>query len=250
MSARSIYTATLFLFILVNGASQNVRFVIKKEKLSAAKFITDIAPGLWDNMILPEKDRSELDYLKKATYAETFIYSSNYNTLVNYISVEIVAICSSKKVNAFALNDKLTEAQRNILSKADVGTDIIIKVKFKHKGRARYMANNEIIEGYLPVNVVPYTEAEFLNGTKQVEDYLSEKIFKIKDPNRKQPPIIKFTISEEGKVINAKITQTSNSPKTDKILLEATTNMPKWKPAKNSKGVTVKQEFCIQLGGG
>ncbi len=250
MNTRSIYTATLLLFIAVNSFSQNLRSVVNKEKLNSAKFLTDIAPGLWDNMILPEKDRVELNHLKKATYAETFIYSSNYNTLVNYISVEIVAICNGKKISGLALNDKLTDAQKNIISKADIGSEIIIKVKFKHKAQSRYITSTEVVEGFLPIKIVPFVEAEFLNGTMPVEDYLLKKISKIKDPKNTQSPILKFIVDEEGKVINVKLEQTSNSKKIDNTLLEATTNMPKWKPAKNSKGVSVKQEFCIQLGGG
>lgn len=250
MNIKLIYTSALIGVIIINCSAQNFRSVAKVEKLSSAKFITDISPGLWDNMILPDKDRNELDYLKKATYAETFLYSSNYNTLVNYISVEIVAICNGKKVSSVGLSDKLTNAQRSVLSKADIGSDIIVKVKFKHRAHSRFVANSNIIEGYLPIKVVPFVEAEFLSGTKLVEDYLMEKIDKINDPKNTQPPVLKFVVNEEGKVINAKMEQTSKSSKIDKILLEATTNMPKWKPAKNSKGVTVKQEFCIQLGGG
>jgi len=224
--------------------------VVKVEKLSSLKFITDITPGLWDSMVLPEKDRNELNYLKKATYAETFLYSNNYNTLVNYFSGEIVAICNGKKVSSIGLNDKLTDAQKNVLSKADIGTDIIVKVKFEHRAHSRFLASSNIIEGHLQVRIVPFVEAKFLNGTKLLEDYLMEKIAKIKDPKNTQAPILKFVVNEEGKVINATIEQTSKSSKIDKILLEATTNMPKWKPAKNSKGITVEQEFCIQLGGG
>ncbi len=250
MTIRSLYTSILFLFIVTNAWAQNVRSVVKKEKLNTVKFITDIAPGLWDNMIMPYNDRVDLNYLKKATYPETFFCSSNYNTIINYISVEILVTSGGKRLSALGLNDKLTNTQKKIISISDLGTDVIIKVRFKHKGHSKYITNKEIIEGELPVTVVPYIEAEFLDGTVQVEDYLLKKIAKIKDPKNTQPPVVKFAIDEEGKIINVKMEQTSNSTRIDKILLEAITNMPKWKPAKNSKGVTVKQEFCIQLGGG
>ena len=59
-----------------------------------------------------------------------------------------------------------------------------------------------------------------------------------------------FTVNEEGEIVNAKISQTSGDSKTDKLFVEAINKMPKWKPAQNSKGVKVKQEFIFNLSGG
>jgi len=35
-----------------------------------------------------------------------------------------------------------------------------------------------------------------------------------------------------------------------KLILDETKKMPKWKPAKNSEGIKIKQEFSIPFGGG
>lgn len=250
MFKKLIITTTLVLSIITNNHSQNIRAVIKYDKLNSVKYITDLYPELWDKMYMPYNDRFDIDQLKKITYSETFFKSSNYNSLIYYVSVEILATCQGKTITAVGLNDKLTEKQKSILCSADLNSDVIVKVRFKHKGNSRYITNREVIEGFLPITIVPYTEAEFLNKGMSVNEYLRKKIAGIKESKNIQPAVLKFSVDEQGKPVNAKIEQTSKSSKIDKILLEAITNMPKWKPAKNSKGVTVKQDFCIQLGGG
>jgi TonB family protein len=250
MFKKLIITTTLFLSIITNNHSQNIRAVIKYDKLNSVKYIIDLYPELWDKMYMPYNDRFDIDQLKKATYTESFNGARNYNCLIYYVSVEIIASCQGKTITATGLNDKLTEKQKKILSQADVGTDVIVKVRFKHKGNSRYITNREIVEGFMPITVVPYVEAEFLNDGVSVTEFLREKIRGIKESKNIEPAVVKFIVNEQGKAINAKIEKTSKSSKIDKILLEAITNMPKWKPAKNSKGVTVKQDFCIQLGGG
>jgi TonB family protein len=61
---------------------------------------------------------------------------------------------------------------------------------------------------------------------------------------------VKFTVNEEGGIMNPKMLRTSRDSKADKLVLEAISKMPKWKPAQNSKGVKVKQEFTVPFGGG
>lgn len=104
------------------------------------------------------------------------------------------------------------------------------------------------------VTVVPETEAEYPGGFKQLTEYLTENfINKISEKNaleRIRQAIVKFTVNEEGQIVDAKIFKTSKDPKTDKLLLEAINKMPKWSPAKNAMGIKVKQEISIPFGGG
>ena len=59
---------------------------------------------------------------------------------------------------------------------------------------------------------------------------------------------VRFAVSEQGEVIRVRVTESSGDPKTDKILLETIQGMPKWKPAENSKGVKLMQEFVFSVG--
>ena len=81
--------------------------------------------------------------------------------------------------------------------------------------------------------------------------YLRENaINKIPETTSKQlqQVIVGFTVNEEGKIANVQISKTSGDPNTDKLLLEAINKMPKWRPAEDSKGVKVKQEFEFSVG--
>ena len=63
-----------------------------------------------------------------------------------------------------------------------------------------------------------------------------------------QQCVVIFAINEAGEIVNAKISRSSGDSKTDKLLLETIYKMPKWKPAKNSKGIKVKQIFEFSVG--
>jgi TonB family protein len=110
------------------------------------------------------------------------------------------------------------------------------------------------MEGQYSITIVPAMEAEFPGGFKQISTYLNDNFFnKITqkgNTDKIRQTSLKFTINEEGKVVNSKIFNTSSDVKIDQLLLEAINKMPKWKPAKNSKGIKVKQEFMIPFGGG
>ena len=56
-----------------------------------------------------------------------------YNTIINYVSIEISGTCSGKKVTAISNTETLTIEQKNILAKVDTGSKIFIKIKFTYK---------------------------------------------------------------------------------------------------------------------
>jgi TonB family protein len=101
---------------------------------------------------------------------------------------------------------------------------------------------------------VPDYEAEYPGGFTQITDYYLEHVIKKVSEKKASDKIglaiIKFTVNEAGKIADAQIFKTSTDPTIDKLLLEATHKMPLWKPAKNSHGMNVKQEFIIPLGMG
>ena len=59
---------------------------------------------------------------------------------------------------------------------------------------------------------------------------------------------IYFVINEAGKVENTLLTQSSGDTEIDEILLQLLSKMPKWTPAKNAEGKTVKQKFALKIG--
>lgn len=172
------------------------------------------------------------------------------------VFTEISVSINGKTAVAKSSSDKLTTSQKNILNTADLGANINVTIKYKYKDQTNdiWGSRNKIIKGATVVTIVPATEAEYPGGWKELSVYFSGNVFKkISEKNisdKLQLATIKFTINEEGKVMNATIAQTSTDKTIDKLLLEAMNGMPNWKPAVNSKGERVKQEISILLGGG
>jgi TonB family protein len=224
--------------------------VVKKESLKGIQFVSEITPALWPTLWMPGEQRNTLDQLSRMAYSGSFIYSNKYNMIIDYESVQIIATCYGKTLTAQGEGDALNFEQKNILNMADAGSDLMIKIRFRFKSgkTGSSVITKDIVEGNLTLTVLPEIEAEFPGGYLQVTDYfkkaLKEKVAKSNAKNAS----IKFTVNENGVVSNARIGESSGNKNIDKILLEATTNMPKWKPARNSKGTSVKQEFHVMLG--
>ena len=187
---------------------------IKKEKLSEAKLISDVVPG----------------------------YPVNWIT--KYLSVENQGISKGKTVKALSTNEALSTEQKDILSAVDLGSDVIVNVKYDYMNPVTNNIEKSII--HVSLTAVPEIEAEYIEGKEQLVKYLKEnsqtKIFEI-TPKQFQSISIRFTVNEEGEIINANVFRSSAEPKIDKLLLDLINKMPKWKPAKNENGIKVKQDF-------
>jgi len=63
-----------------------------------------------------------------------------------------------------------------------------------------------------------------------------------------KPVLVRFTIDENGEVINTEMHMSSEIDKVDKLMLKTIQKMPKWKPAQTSNGTLVKQDFEFSVG--
>ncbi len=176
-------------------------------------------------------------------------YPSNW--ISSYVSVEMIGTCAGKVVKAYGLNEKLTTEQIQILNTIDLASNLVINVKYMYNDFGRNKLENS--EMHVEMTVVPEVEAEFIGGEKQLISYLKLNSYSklpTKKPNDFKGAVIKFTINEGGDVINARTTQKWGDAKTDQMLLDLIKNMPKWKPAINTNGVKVKQDFVFSVGAG
>jgi TonB family protein len=174
------------------------------------------------------------------------------NWITSYDSVEILATCNGKAMRAMSPNDALSTEQKNILKTIDMGGELFINVwyKFVNDFNNNIPENNQI---HVKFTVVPETEAEYPGGQEQLENYLKENaINKISETISKQfgKSVVIFTVDEQGETTKATISESSGDATTDKLLLDAINKMPKWKPAENSKGIKVKQEFIFYVRNG
>lgn len=209
------------LFSFAQEMGYEVRGIYKKpilkEKLNAAKTISDINAG----------------------------YPASW--IAGYVSVEILATYQGTTLRAASKNDTLNTEQINILNKADVGTAITVDVKYLPNSSRK----NDIKKINFSYTVIPEIEAEYPGGYERLKQYLKASAMDEiagKLEEQLQVATVKFTVNEGGEIINAQVSQTSDNEKVDQLLLEAIYNMPKWKPAENSKGIKVKQDFEFSIG--
>lgn len=163
----------------------------------------------------------------------------------DYISVEILTSYKGVVRKAVSNNDTLSKTQKDYMISADVGTDISVKATYIP------VDVNEIKEYKFTFTIHPENEAKYMAGQQELKKYLkAAAIDKITDSCLKQYQLaaVKFTISEEGQVINPHISSKSENEKTDILLLEAIRQMPDWEPATYANGIKAKQEFVFTVG--
>lgn len=232
--------------------------VVKYEKLPEINLVGDILDEMWIDLKIPYDDRLALEAKRKQEYSVgTYLYPSlGYEMLIDYDSVEIIVRSKGELLSSIGLGEKLTAEQKKLLNSADLGSDIHIKISYSYKDQENDPsgADRKIVHGFLDVNVVPETEAEFPGGFNQLTKYLMDnvihKVDEAKFADNLLQASVKFTIDEEGRLVQATIHNSSGNQKIDKLILDAFQKMPVWNAAKDSKGHAVRQEFRIPFGGG
>jgi len=197
--------------------------IISKEKLDSAHTLLDL------------NKYYEADWVKAYESVETSVYQNG-----------ILKKTISKDIN-------LTEEQKEFLAAADKGRSIEIKVHYLPKNTLK---DNPIKEINFSFNVYPQIEAEFPGGQEKLNAYLkANAIDKLPTSSLDEEDLtaIYFTITEEGKVVDVEIYDTTkfNRPvekKIHNILVEAICNMPDWSPATYSTGAKEKQSFILTVG--
>ncbi|MEM8908343.1 MAG: energy transducer TonB [Bacteroidota bacterium] len=165
-----------------------------------------------------------------------------------YIAVEISASHQGKIKSVIGENDLLSQAQKDLMTQADVGTDIAVNVRYIPENNLRHNEEKEINFTFL---VDPENEARYISGPQQLNQYLKEKAIDLIPDGHFQGfalAAVKFTINEEGAIINAHVFETSKDENIDALLLKAITDMPCWQPAAYANGVKAKQEWVLTIG--
>ena len=235
-------------YIKRNGPTFNI------EKISQSKTIFDVCPDLWKYMIFNQKQRNRLDSLRKihASLAFYTFHDAGYNNVMDVYSLELETYQANKKVRIFAEGQVLSEEQINSIKNLTLGNTIAFNVKLKSKYKVNAIEGDYYFEGYIPIVILPNTEASFAAGTKEFNNYIENNIV-----NKYTPPKdivnlhqikVKFTVEKDGTLSGTKIIYPSNNHKIDQFVIEQINKMPKWNAARNRKGAAVKQDIEIVFG--
>lgn len=224
----------------------------KHEKLKDVSKLAELSTHLWESMFMPQKDRERINDNRKILLAYGYYAfpQSGYEAVVEIVKVTIAVKSNGVIQSAESTSDKISAEQKELLKNADVGSDIGINIAFKHKAPyGKGPSKEEVTTGWTTITAVPNTEAEFPGGYLEAATFISKNY--IQQLGLKQPAlIVTFLVNEKGKAVAPQVSGLDANSKTQQALLEFISKMPMWKPAKDSFGKNISQEFNFQYGGG
>ncbi len=165
-----------------------------------------------------------------------------------YKSVNVTVITKGKKNTLNSTSDLLTINQKTAIKSADLGSEIKVQIRYLPDNN---LSQNEISEMDFTFKIDPEVEATFIGGDTKLDQYINETAFQkitTKDVPQYQVAAIKFTIDEEGQVVDASIAQPSQNQAADQLLLTTICEMPQWQSAQYSDGTKTKQDFVFTVG--
>lgn len=201
-----------------------------------------VVKGRYDRSITKE-------ILEDANLISDLIANYPENWISEYVSVELITVLNGKEISAVSADEILSEEQRNLLNSLKESSSVIVNVKYKTKVAVTDVMENNLLN--ISMTIIPEKEAEFVGGYDKMIAYLQKNIkgeFSNEILSQLQYSSVVFTVNEEGRTDNIKLINTSGNSEIDELLLNLIGSMPKWKPAENSKGDYVKQEFEFNFG--
>ncbi len=168
--------------------------------------------------------------------------------IASFKSVELTSYQNGQKVVTPSKDSILTQEQKQLLKNADYGSDINVKVIYMPKNK---LSQNEEHEMNFTFTIDPDEAASYAGGYQELKLYLEKNISEkvdYKKLNQHQLATVKFTVTEEGQIINPHVLHSTNDEPTDKILLDAICNMPNWIPAQYANGKKTKQDHVLTVG--
>ncbi len=221
---------SLFLTLLFsNGFTQDLNFSVQ---------------GKYDHPIT-------MDKLSKARSMGDIIPYYPTSWIDSYISSEISVTSNGIPLTASGSNDIFSKDQLEMLGSLDFGDEIVINIGYQRKNSLTNVTENGNM--HYSVTLVPDTEAQYSDGYEQLSQYIKRNaIVKISQDESKdiQPTVVRFAVNEKGEITDAMISKSSGNAGIDKILLDVINEMPDWKPASDSQGTMVRQEFEFTVWGG
>jgi len=170
--------------------------------------------------------------------------------IAGYVSTELSVKNLGCNSRAISRNDRLSREQMSMLNSADIGTDLAVCMKYKSQDSNTGKIEERMMK--LTVTVMPETEAMFVGGYPKMSRFVWDHAISRINPavsEKLQEARVGFTVNENGEIIQTKMVISSGDAQTDRMLMDAVTRMPRWKPAE-SKGRRVNQEFEFSIYGG
>ena len=187
-----------------------------------------------------------LDTLQEAETLRDINARYRPDWVASYIAVAVSTTCNGLSERAVGKNNVLTEEQLRLLKAAQPDCNIEVQVDYIPNNTLKH---NPARQMQFSLRAIPIFEAKFPGGYQELEQYLEKNIVdQAVAINQVELAKIKFRISAEGEVTNARLSQTSGNEQTDELMLKAICSMPLWTPAEDSAGMKISQEFEFSIG--
>lgn len=168
----------------------------------------------------------------------------------SYISVEIITSKDGDSAKPTGANDILTREQEQLFTSVEPGTEVMINIEYQSENEVTGKNDNGNIN--YSATVIPETEARYSGGEQRLNDYIKQNaIDKISSDvaGNLVLVMIEFTVNEDGRISDVKISKTSGDANIDGLLLDVVRKMSEWKPAEDARGRKVRQEFELTVSG-
>lgn len=188
--------------------------------------------------------------LSKAKTLEDIVAHFPSNWIGEYVLVETYRITKKNEIKILGKDVTLNKKQRALFKAVNVGDDVLVRVIYKSKNSLNNSTNTN--ETNILLTVVPEVSASFISDKNTLKEYLTKNSSKeIVDWQFKpmQNATASFIVNEEGQVSEVNITKSTGVTSVDTSIMELLYGMPRWSPAKNIEGKTVKQQFELVIGG-
>ncbi len=163
-------------------------------------------------------------------------------------SVDIMASVNGKTEVATGNDELLNERQKALITKADLGKEIEVRISYIPNNNLKY---NDVKEISFDFWVNPQEEAAFVGGQKALNQYIEQNaISQIPSGTFTgyKITIITFTVTSEGLIREPELFTSCGDEAVDQAILSSVCNMPTWNPASYNKGPKVNQKCALLVG--
>lgn len=172
----------------------------------------------------------------------------NASWVRKYISVEIITTHKGQQKITTGEDLVINNDQKEMLSTADIGSEISVNVKYIPENILSYFEEKEM---NFSIIISPETNANFPGGMEKLRSYIQEKaITQIPEGSFTGYDLaaVKFTIDGSGHITNVHMFEPFKNDQINLLLKETISNMPHWNPATYSNGMNTSQEFVLTVG--
>ncbi len=198
------------------------------------------------NMTNPNVVITPEEFKDTKKYADLDIHFKS-EWIEEFISADITIMKNGKAQILKAQDHHITEDIKMAMAQADSGQKINVSFKFVPKNALK---EKNVKEDGFSFTILPHHNASFPGGVVSMDKYFHKVINQVTpdDIVIYNLAAIRFTINENGDIINPEVVTQSKHKHVDTLLLNAICDMPSWKPASYNDGTTVSQDYVFTVG--